>query len=69
MDMESMQNHNALTEILPNPDHTGARRTALQVSATPAGLIFRFIYLDALYDAAHIAAFKDSMEKWINKLS
>lgn len=69
MDMESMQNHNALTEILPNPDHTGVRRTALQVSATPAGLVFRFIYIDALYDAAHIAAFQSSMEKWINRLS
>ena len=69
MDMESMQNHDALTEILPNPDNTAVRRTALQVSATPAGLVFRFIYIAALYDAAHIAAFKDSMEKWINRLS
>jgi len=38
-----------------------------QVFAAPSGLVFRFIYIDALYDAAHIAAFKASMEKWIEK--
>ena len=68
MDMESMSKRNAVVEILPNPDSTAVRRTALQVLAAPAGLVFRFIYVSSLYEDAHITAFTRSLEKWIKKL-
>ncbi len=69
MDMESMKEHNAVTEILPNPDGTAVRRTALQILAAPDGLIFRFIYVNAMFEADHIAAFKKSLEKWIDRMT
>ena len=68
MDMETMKAHNATTEILANPDSTAVRRTALQVLATPEGLVFRFIYIKAMYDDAHIAKFRQLLEKWIDKI-
>ena len=68
MDMESMKTRNATMEILPNPDITAVRRTALQVLATQEGLVFRFIYIKAMYDEAHIAKFRQLLEKWIDKL-
>ena len=64
MDMESMKERNALSEILPNPDGATVRRAYLQVFATEKGLLFRFVYVEALFEAAHIEAFRKAMEKW-----
>lgn len=68
LEMGSMKEHNAITEILPNPDGTAVRRTAMQILSMPTGLCFRFIYIEALYDAEHIAAFKKALEKWIDMI-
>lgn len=69
MDMECMKAHHAEVEILPNPDDTAVRRTAMQVLAASDGLIFRFLYIGALYDEAHIASFRKALEKWIKYMS
>ena len=69
LEMESMRAHDAAAEILPNPDDTTVRRTAMQVMAGEQGLIFRFVYIDALFTQEHIEAFKHALEKWIEKLS
>jgi len=67
--MECMKAHHAEVEILPNPDDTAVRRTAMQVLAASDGLIFRFLYIGALYDEAHIASFRKALEKWIKYMS
>lgn len=69
MEMESMKEHDAVVEILPNPDDTTVRRTAMQVLASERGLVFRFIYINDLFEPAHVEAFKHSLEKWIGKLT